>query len=305
MTQSGGIIIVNKERSYTSFDVVAKLRRIYGTRQIGHTGTLDPDATGVLAVLVGRAVKASEYIVSDKKRYSGTVRFGITTDTQDTSGKVLSRHDVTVGEEDVKRCAEKFVGKIMQTPPMFSALKIDGQKLCDLARKGKSVERAAREVEIYSLDISKITNEEYKFCTEVSKGTYIRTLCADMGKMLGCGGAMSSLCREKSGPFSLECAKTLSQIEEMSEEEREKLLIPVDKVFENYAALTLRGRELELFKNGSPVSFERLNAEREFTAGELYRVYDADGFLALGKTLFDDYCGKETASLKCEKLFRI
>lgn len=197
-----GILLIDKPEGMTSFDVVARVRKLYGTRQVGHTGTLDPLATGLLAVLVGRAVKASEFLTEKDKEYCAGLHLGMTTDTEDVSGTVLMRCGDIPPKETVLSAAKSFVGEIMQRPPMYSALKVNGEKLVDLARRGITVEREARPVSIRSLEIDG-DGTDYTMRVVCSKGTYIRTLCADIGKALGCGGVMSSLRRLKTGDFSL------------------------------------------------------------------------------------------------------
>ena len=203
-----GVLIVNKPEGITSHDVVGKIRKLYGTRKVGHTGTLDPLATGVLVILLGRAAKAAEYLVADRKAYRACLTLGITTDTEDITGKVLTQcNDILTCEQVMTACGE-FVGKIKQIPPMYSALKVDGKKLYDLAREGIEVERAARDIEIFRLDCTPTDKEnEYELLVECSSGTYIRTLCADIGARLGCGGVMSALHRV---PLSLKSFKRLS-----------------------------------------------------------------------------------------------
>ena len=188
-----GVLIINKPQGPTSHDIVNRVRRLYSTKKVGHTGTLDPMATGVLVVLIGRAAKACEYSLSDRKKYTATLRLGVETDTEDTTGNILKEYPVNVTEKDVKDVLASFKGKIKQIPPMYSALKVGGKKLCDIAREGGTVEREAREIEVYSISTEYIAGNDYKLVVECSAGTYIRTLCADIGKALGCGGAMASL----------------------------------------------------------------------------------------------------------------
>ena len=222
-----GIVVVNKHAGGTSNDIVIKLRRLFGTRQVGHTGTLDPMATGVLPVLIGRAVKASENITAENKRYTAHLKLGITTDTEDTTGTVLSKTDTLPKEEDVLAVCADFVGNILQTPPMYSALKVNGRKLVDLAREGITVERQARPITVHSLQAVKLAEDLYELDVSCSKGTYIRTLCADIGAKLGCGGAMASLTRTESGPFSLAEACTVAQLEAMTEADRAACVFPM------------------------------------------------------------------------------
>ena len=216
-----GVLIVNKHGGVTSHDIVGKVRRLYSTRAVGHTGTLDPLATGVLVVLIGRAAKAAEYLASDTKEYRATLKLGITTDTEDITGEVLSNSDVIPSFDEVKGVCDSFVGKSKQIPPMYSALKVGGKKLCDLAREGKVVERESRDIEIFSLDCAPTDkNDEYIVDVKCSSGTYIRTLCADIGAKLSCGGVMATLERREAGGFSIAEAFSIEQLEAMSEEER-------------------------------------------------------------------------------------
>ena len=208
-----GVLIVNKPQGPTSHDIVNKIRRLYSTKKVGHTGTLDPMATGVLVVLIGRAAKACEYSLSDRKKYTATLRLGIETDTEDTTGTVLQEYPVQVTENAVKEVLSSFIGKIKQIPPMYSALKVGGKKLCDLAREGIVVEREARPITVRSLTAQRLAADAYRLEVICSKGTYIRTLCADIGKALGCGGLMETLCRAEAAGFTLADAHTLEELE--------------------------------------------------------------------------------------------
>ena len=236
----------------TSHDVVNRLRRLYCTKKVGHTGTLDPMATGLLIVLIGNAVKASEYLMSGNKSYVAGLKLGVTSDTEDISGNITSRCENIPLEEEVHAACEKFVGNIMQIPPMYSAIKIGGKKLVDIARSGETVDREPRPITVYSLGCETVNAEsgDYLLTVECSKGTYIRTLCADIGASLSCGGVMSSLKREHNCGFSLENAHTLEELEELEIEEREKLLIPIDKAFADYTPLTLAPFYAGLARNG-------------------------------------------------------
>ena len=207
-----GIINVYKEAGYTSFDVVAKMRGILGIKKVGHTGTLDPDATGVLPVCIGKATKVCDLLTDKDKTYEAVMRLGVVTDTQDMTGQVLEEHAVTVTEDAVRRAVGQFVGQIEQVPPMYSALKVGGQKLCNLARKGIEVERKPRPVTIYEIRIKNIALPLVTMEVHCSKGTYIRTLCQDIGQALGCGGCMESLVRTQVASFALADSLTLAQI---------------------------------------------------------------------------------------------
>ncbi len=252
-----GIVNVYKEKGYTSFDVVAKMRGIMHQKKIGHTGTLDPDAEGVLPVCLGKATKVCELLTDKDKIYEATLMLGVETDTLDISGKVLNEAAVEVSEEQICEAIHTFVGEIMQVPPMYSALKVNGQKLCDLARKGITIERKARPVHIFSIDILEINIPEVKIKVHCSKGTYIRTLCDDIGKKLGCYGCMKDLIRTKVSAFELVDSLKLEEIENMVMAENFAFVRQVDSVFESYASVYANSMADKLIKNGNkiPVSF--------------------------------------------------
>ncbi len=292
-----GILAVNKHAGVTSSDVVVRLRRLYGTRQIGHTGTLDPMATGVLPVLVGRAVKASDYLTAHTKRYEAEMLLGVTTDTEDTTGTVLTRSEEIPEEEAVLAAAASFVGEIRQIPPMVSALKVNGQKLADLARRGVTVERQPRPVTILSLTAERIDRARYRLDVRCTKGTYIRTLCADIGRALGCGAAMAALCRTESGAVALRDTVTLAELEAMTEEERLARLIPLERAFEDLPALAPSDFYARLLRNGCAVSADKLGAVQP--AGTLVRLMRGGEFFALGRVL----SGEDGAAVKAEKIF--
>ncbi len=293
-----GILLVHKPAGITSFDVVARIRRLYGTKKVGHTGTLDPMATGLLGVLVGRAVKASEFLTEKDKEYIAGLRLGLTTDTEDVTGATLTETDNIPEKNAVLAAAKSFVGEIMQVPPLYSALKINGQKLVDLARKGITVEREARPITVYALDIDG-EGRDYTMRVSCSKGTYIRTLCADIGKALGCGGCMSSLCRTKAGIFSLENAHTLEVLEGMTIEEREALLLPTELLFEDWPLVRLSDFYAKLAKNGCEIYEKKIGTH--LPLGEKLRVYDKNGFFAVGE--IREY--PEGLALKLTKRFDI
>jgi tRNA pseudouridine55 synthase len=276
-----GLVIINKCEGLTSQAVVNRVKRLFGVQKAGHTGTLDPMATGVLPVLVGRGVKASEFMLTSDKHYVATLLLGISTDTEDVTGETVSESDDIPSEDEVLRAADGFVGSYMQTPPMYSALKIGGKKLCDLAREGKTVDREAREVFIHSLGVTKISEREYSLDVKCSKGTYIRTLCADIGRKLGCGGTMKTLCRASASGFSLENAHTLDEIENMSAEERVGLILPTERVFEKYPKVVLPDFFARLARSGLEIYLKKISfAANE---GEIYRLCDNDGFFAVGE----------------------
>ncbi len=277
------MLIVNKEAGFTSHDVVNKVRRLMNTRRVGHTGTLDPMATGVLVVLVGRAAKAAEYLSADTKRYTARLRLGLTSDTEDTTGTVLSECTTLPSSEQVLAAIPHFTGKIMQIPPMYSALKVGGKKLVDLARAGITVERQAREIEIFSLSCTSTDlPSDYMLDVVCSGGTYIRTLCADIGAYLGCGGVMASLERTRTGHFPIDEAHTLGELEAMTEQERASLLIPTEALFEDLAFLRLPSFYERLCRNGCPIYLKKLRME--LPLGTRVRLLTEGGvFFALGE----------------------
>ncbi len=277
-----GVLIVNKAKGMTSHDVINKIRRLYGTKQVGHTGTLDPTAEGVLCVLIGRAVKASEYAVEHDKSYIAGLKLGVTTDTGDVTGNVLTTSDTLPDEGAVFEAVSSFKGEISQIPPMYSALKVNGNKLCDLARKGITVEREARTVNIYGISVKSADAQrgEYSLFVSCSRGTYIRTLCEDIGQKLGVGATMSSLVRTESGGFRIEESYTLEDIESMTPEKREAILIDTEKLFscleiirlpDFFARLALVGNEVYLKKIGLSLP-----------EGTRVRLYDSE-FFSLGE----------------------
>lgn len=301
ITEPCGVLIINKPEGPTSHDIVNKIRRLYSTKKVGHTGTLDPMATGVLVILIGRAAKACEYSLSDKKRYTATLRLGIETDTEDTTGSILKAYDVSATEADIKRVLSAFKGKIKQIPPMYSALKVGGKKLCDIAREGGTVEREAREIEIFDISASHICENDYHLEVECSAGTYIRTLCADIGKALGCGGAMASLERSAACGFSITDAHTVEEIEELSDADRLGLLRPVEDIFYELDAVKLPFFYERLFRSGCEIYLKKAKLP-EYPVGTRLRVLDSNGeFFALGE--IRDYEGG--SALKSIKLFSL
>ena len=276
-----GIVVINKEENITSQGVVNRVKSIFGVKKAGHTGTLDPMATGVLPVLIGRGVKASEYMISLEKHYVATLLLGITTDTEDVTGEVLSSSDAIPDEDHVLVAAASFVGEYMQTPPMYSALKVGGKKLCDLARKGIEIEREPRKITVYSLDVVRISEREYSLDVVCSGGTYIRTLCADIGKKLGCGGVMKTLCRASASVFTLNDAHTLGELIDMDERAREALVIPIERVFEKYREVRLPAFFERLARSGLEIYLHKVGFSAE--AGERVRLLGESGFFALGE----------------------
>lgn len=275
-----GILNIYKEKGMTSHDVVSRVRRILGTRQVGHTGTLDPDAEGVLPICVGKGTKAAELLSSSTKGYRATMRLGITTDTQDMSGHVQKRAPVSCTAEEIRDAALSFVGEVDQIPPMYSAIKQGGKKLYELAREGIEVERKARHIIIYQMTVYSIQNDLVEFSVLCSKGTYIRTLCADIGTKLGCGAAMERLLRTSCGKwFQLKDAVSLETLAEAKEEGTlSSLLTPIDAFFAEHPALLLNEVSSARVKNGVPIYVKE-------PEGVTYRVYDSAGnFLTLSKT---------------------
>ena len=249
-----GILVIRKEKGYTSHDVVAKLRGILHMKKIGHTGSLDPAAEGVLPVALGRGTRLVELLTEKEKTYEAVLRLGVSTDTQDMTGTVLSEMPVTVTEEEVREVVESFVGEQMQVPPMYSALKVNGKKLYELAREGKTIERKPRPVVFYEIRIMDISLPLVRISVTCSKGTYIRTLCNDIGEKLGCGGAMEELLRTRSGNFTLEESLMLSQVEEaVSDGTIMEKIVPVEEVLSMYPALTATVEGDRLLHNGNPL----------------------------------------------------
>ncbi len=258
-----GILVINKPQGMTSHDVVARVRRIFHTKKVGHAGTLDPLATGVLIVLVGKATKLSDRLLCEKKRYTAGLKLGIETDTYDITGEILSEKPAAVSEKELSECIKAFSGKISQVPPMYSAIKIGGQKLYELARRGVTVDRKPREVEIY--DISLCGKNKLDICC--SKGTYIRSLIHDIGVSLGCGAVMTELTREASGNFRLENSVTLEELERCG---FDSCALSIDEVVD-VPKITVSGENERKIKNGNVIEFEGMNGE--------CKVFGADGSL--------------------------
>ena len=271
-----GIINIYKEKGFTSHDVVAKMRGICKQKKIGHTGTLDPDAVGVLPVCLGAATKLCNMLTDRNKEYIAVLRLGITTDTQDISGRVLEEKEVTVSKETVREVILSFLGKQLQVPPMYSALKVNGKKLYELAREGKEIERLPRPVSIYEIEILEENMPEFTIRVACSKGTYIRTLCHDIGQKLGCGAIMTALTRTKAGEFQIEKAYTLSKIQQLSDEGRLwEILVPIEKVFENLPSVTVKKDASKALLNGNQLKIEEI--EKSIDTMEKVRVYDSEG----------------------------
>ena len=269
-----GIVIVDKPQDWTSQDVTARLRRVFNTRRIGHGGTLDPMATGVLPVFVGRATRGVEFFEHAEKTYETVLRLGLTTDTEDITGTMLTEAPVPVIDEQIEAALAAFRGQIMQIPPMYSALKVNGQKLCDLARKGKTVERQPRPITIHELTLLERTENTLRLRVRCSKGTYIRTLCKDIGEQLGCGGCMESLRRVSAGEYTIDEAVPLQEL--LDTDQPEKYLRDVDTMFRNYPAVALTANQEKRCRNGNPFSVKLAEGS--------YRAYSQTGeFLMLAK----------------------
>ncbi len=264
-----GILIIDKPAGWTSMDVCAKLRGILREKRVGHAGTLDPMATGVLPVFVGRATRAVQFAENGRKEYRAVLKLGVVTDTQDITGAVLETHPVTVGAEEIRAALGHFTGELSQLPPMYSALKVNGQKLCDLARQGRTVERKPRSVTIYELELTEQTApDEFSLRVVCSKGTYIRTLCHDIGQALGCGGCMAALRRTMAAGFRIEETVKLDEVQSKGE----ALLLPLDEYFRAYPRFTVQNETQEKRAyNGNPFT------ARGVADGD-YRMYDRAGY---------------------------
>ena len=279
-----GIINVYKEKGFTSHDVVAKLRGIVGQKKIGHTGTLDPDATGVLPVCLGKATKLCDLLTDKNKTYEAVLLLGKTTDTQDITGEVLEEKSTeALTEEKVREAIEGFIGGYEQIPPMYSALKVNGKKLYELAREGKVIERKARPVKILDIQILEIDLPKVRMEVSCSKGTYIRTLCHDIGEKLGCGGCMESLIRTRVSTFRIEDAKTLDEIETLKQEGKlAELLVPIDAMFPFYPKITVKDDWKAFAKNGNPLDLKMLKEACGQDEETQVRLYDESGkFIAI------------------------
>ena len=279
-----GIINVYKEKGFTSHDVVAKLRGIVGQKKIGHTGTLDPDATGVLPVCLGKATKLCDLLTDKNKTYEAVLLLGKTTDTQDITGEVLEEKSTeALTEEKVREAIEGFIGDYEQIPPMYSALKVNGKKLYVLAREGKVIERKARPVKILDIQILEIDLPKVRMEVSCSKGTYIRTLCHDIGEKLGCGGCMESLIRTRVSTFRIEDAKTLDEIETLKQEGKlAELLVPIDAMFPFYPKITVKDDWKAFAKNGNPLDLKMLKEACGQDEETQVRLYDESGkFIAI------------------------
>ena len=268
-----GIINVYKEAGFTSHDVVAKLRGILRQKKIGHTGTLDPDAVGVLPVCLGNGTKLCDMLTDKSKEYRAVLLLGRETDTQDISGEILSEKEVSATAKQVEAAVFSFIGEYDQIPPMYSAVKVDGKKLYELARQGKEVERKARKVQIHEIEIEKLSLPEVTIRVDCSKGTYIRTLCHDIGRLLGCGGVMKSLVRTRAGEFKLDEALRLGEIEELVREERlYERILPTENIFRAYPAIIVTKKYQKLIDNGNAFYRNMTVGKQQAGQGETVRV---------------------------------
>ena len=276
-----GIVIINKGEGITSQGVVNRVKRLFGEKKAGHTGTLDPLATGVLPVLLGRAVKASEYMLSSDKHYIATLLLGKESDTEDITGHITRECNEIPDEKTVLEAISSMLGESMQIPPMYSALKVGGRKLCDMAREGEVIERAPRPITIHKISAKRLNDTEYLIDVECSKGTYIRTLCADIGKKLGCGGLMKTLTRASASGFTLAEAYTLEELENMSEAERLSALLPTESVFYDKEQITLEPFFARLARCGVEIYLSKIHLD--IPPGERVTLFDEEGFFALAE----------------------
>jgi tRNA pseudouridine55 synthase len=282
-----GIIIVNKPKGCTSFGVIAALRKVFNQKKIGHTGTLDPLATGVLPVLLGSSAKALQFIKEHPKQYIASMKLGVTTDTQDITGNILRTSPVQISLEDIKNALQQFIGKIYQIPPMYSAIKKNGKKLYEFARKGIDVKREKRLINILIIDLLKYDaqNQIVKIKVTCSPGTYIRTLISDVGDLLLCGAAMADLVRTQSDGFSLENSFSAQQLKTLSMEDLSKIIIPTSYVLKHYDAISVTEAQKTRFKNGGGLSFDRIDISNDsIKNGKIYQISCNNKFIGLGVT---------------------
>ena len=268
-----GLLIINKPKGYTSHDVVNVLRKKLNTKKVGHTGTLDPNATGVLPILVGAATKVSKYLIEHEKTYIATIELGKKTDTGDAEGKVIEEDTniKNISREEIEKVLKSFIGKQNQMPPMYSAIKVDGKKLYEYAREGKTVEVKPREIEILDINLIEFNNNEIKFIVRCSKGTYIRTLCEDIAEKLGTIGYMKELQRRSVNQFNIEESISLEELEKVNALEK---IISIEEIFRDKPRIDLNNRKLELFLNGVQLTHD--------LEDELYRIYNNNNFIGLG-----------------------
>lgn len=296
MKEYCGIIILNKPTGISSHRCVGIVRRALNMKKVGHTGTLDPDASGVLPILVGTATRAAEFLTAEDKRYRAKVLLGIRTDTLDMAGTVLEENEVNVTQDEIKRAVKKFVGNISQIPPMYSAIQVNGQRLYTLARQGIDIEREPRDITVFSIDILEIALPYITLDVHCSKGTYIRTLASDIGDALGCGACISELERTSSGDFTIENSITPEELNALSEKgEADKALLPLDSFFKGYDAIYLDKKRADRVKNGVSIFY------RGKEQGKFYRLYDENGeFIALSRADMSE----EEEGRECLKLIK-
>ena len=277
-----GIFNIYKEKGFTSHDVVAIVRRTIHMKKVGHTGTLDPDAEGVLPVCVGKATKLSDVIMDGRKSYRAMLRLGITTTTEDASGEVLETKEVDFNEDKIREVVASFIGRLEQVPPMYSAVKVNGKKLYELAREGKEIERKSRTIEVYDIRIRQfLPPDRVEIDVDCSKGTYIRTLCSDIGKALGCGGHMAELLRTRTGAFSLENAIKLAELKALAEQEKvEEVLLTMEEALEDFPMVKVSEKSQKFLYNGGKIQ-ERFLTEKPavLTEGEIVATYDHENNL--------------------------
>jgi len=298
---AAGVLALHKTAGMTSHDAVNKIRRLYGTKQVGHTGTLDPMATGVLVMLIGRAAKFAEFLLSDDKSYRAVMRLGVTSDTGDSTGNITETGAALPTEAEVKEACKRFTGEITQIPPMYSALKVNGRKLVDLARKGITVEREGRQVTVFSLDCERLSETDYALDISCSQCTYIRRLGKEIGSSLCCGALMASLERTRAGSFSIDGAPTLEELEAMTPDERLSLLVGVEQLFDTLPKIMLPEFFAHLAHSGCEIYAAKIGVKDEVPLGSLVTLYDADGFFALAECR--DYEGKH--AFKPVKQYRV
>lgn len=291
-----GILCIDKPQEHTSFDVIARMRGILHTRKLGHAGTLDPMATGVLPVFIGRATKACDLLPIQDKRYTATFRLGLTTDTQDITGTLLEERPVTCSPEEIRETVASFVGEQLQLPPMYSAVKVNGTRLYDLAREGREVERTPRPVTFYSIDILALEGAEITIDVACSKGSYIRTLCHDMGQQLGCGATLTALRRTEAAGFALSQCLTLDELKARVEAGDELPIVPVEQIFRTLPRLELSEDQTRLYRNGVKLHYYRLGLTGQ--EAEL-AVYGPEGFLGISRP------DPATGELRLVKLFAL
>ncbi len=294
-----GLFLLDKHEGITSHTAVKRTQRLFDAETAGHTGTLDPLATGVLPILLGRAVKASEFLTETDKHYRVTLRLGMTTDTEDTTGTTLTTCTALPDAAAVIVTAHTFVGEIMQVPPMYSAIRVGGRRLMDMARKGETVLREARPVTVYKMEVTPLSATDYSLDVICSKGTYMRTLCADIGRVLGCGGVMAALRRTEAAGFSIDKCQTLEALEALLPQERLRHMLPVESLFAHLPIHRLSAFYARLAHSGQQLYLTKLHAD--YPLGARLRLYDSDGFFALGEV----QAFADGAAIKPVKFFRL